>query len=64
MRLTVVTLDSVFTRRGERLVDILVHPVQRLEKLVDVQPLQDPCLVCCLHPLAVAVSQGHGKRVP
>ncbi len=49
MRLSVVALNGHFTSSGERHVDILVHLVQRLEKLVDVQLLEDPCLIGPLH---------------
>ncbi len=48
MHLSVVALNGHFTSSGERHVDILVDLVQRLEKL-DVQLLQDPCLVGRLH---------------
>ncbi len=61
MRLSVVALDGHFTSSGERLVDILLRLVQRLEKLVDVQLLQEPCLVGRLNVLNVAISQGHGE---
>ncbi len=64
MRLSVVALNSVFMRSGERPVDILTHLLQRFEKLADVQPLQDPFLVGRLHVLNFAVSQGHSERVP
>ncbi len=39
MRLSAVTPQQPITQSRERLVDILVHLVQRLEKLVDGQPL-------------------------
>ncbi len=64
MHLSVVTFKGAFARSGKRLVYILVHLEQRLEKIVDVQLLQDPCLVDCFHGLDVAASQGHGERVP
>ncbi len=46
-----MTLNSHFTGSGERHVDILVHLVQRLEKLVEFSFCTDPWLVGRLHVL-------------
>ncbi len=63
MRRSVLTPNGVFARSGERLLYILLHLFQRLEKFVYVQRLQGPCLVDRLHALNDTISQGHGERV-